>query len=164
VFNLVTLNRIERSKKILLERYAVTCFLESEGEILILLRSEHVSTYQGKWAGISGSLDSDKTSDEQAIVEIEEETGLSREHIKLIKKGKPLIIDDDILNIRKVIYPYIFHIHIEARNRIKINWEHKKSKWIKPGDIDKYETMPKLKETLAQVLSWQNEDNAKRLI
>ena len=144
------------------EIHAVTSFLESENEILILLRSERVSTYPGKWAGISGSLDSGKTSDEQAIVEIEEETGLSREYIKLIKKGKPLLIDDDILNIRKVIYPYLFHI--EARNKIKINWEHKKLKWIKPEDIDKYETMPKLKETLAQVLSWQNEDNTKRVI
>jgi len=144
------------------EKHAVTSFLESEGEILILLRSEHVSTYPGKWAGISGSLDSDKTSDEQAIVEIEEETGLSREHIKLIKKGKPLILDDENLNLRKVIYPYLFHI--EARSKIKINWEHKLLKWIKPEDIDKYDTMPKLKETLAQVLSWQSEDDAKRAI
>ena len=68
------------------ERHAVTSFLESENEILILLRSEHVSTYPGKWAGISGSLDNDKTVDEQAIVEIEEENRLSREQIKLTKK------------------------------------------------------------------------------
>ena len=130
------------------EKHAVTSFLESEGEILILLRSEHVGTYPGKWGGISGSLDSDKTSDEQAIVEIEEETGLSREHIKLIKKGKPLLLDDENLNLRKVIFPYLFHI--EARNKIKLNWEHNRLKWIKPEDIDKYDTMPKLKETLAQ--------------
>ena len=61
-----------------------------------------------------------------------------------------------------MIYPYLFHI--EARNKVKIGWEHKQFKWIKPEDIDKYDTMPKLKETLAQVLSWQNEDDAKRAI
>jgi 8-oxo-dGTP pyrophosphatase MutT (NUDIX family) len=144
------------------ERHTVTSFLESEGEVLILLRSEHVSTYPGKWGGISGSLDSDNTSDEQAIVEIEEETGLSREHIKLIKKGKPLLLDDENLNLRKVIFPYLFHI--EARNKIKLNWEHNRLKWIKPEDIDKYDTMPKLKETLAQVLSWHNDNDSKRAI
>ena len=132
------------------EIHAVTSFLESENEILILLRSERVSTYAGKWAGISGALDNDNTADEQAIVEIEEETGLSREDIKLIKKGEPLIFDDMNLKVRKVIYPYLFHI--EARDKIKIDWEHKQLKWIKPEDIDKYDTMPRLKETLALVL------------
>lgn len=133
------------------ERYSVTSFLESEGEILILLRSEHVGTYRGKWAGISGAVDSGRTSDEQAIVEIEEETGLSRENIRLVKKGKPVIFDDESLNLRKVIYPYLFHI--ENRNEIKLDWEHERLEWIKPEDIDKYDTMPRLKETLAQVLS-----------
>jgi 8-oxo-dGTP diphosphatase len=129
---------------------AVTSFLESENQILILLRSERVSTYPGKWAGISGSLDNDKTVDEQAIIEIEEETGLSRKDIQLIKKGEPLRFNDENLKLRKVIYPYLFHI--EARNKIKIDWEHQQLKWIKPEDIDNYDTMPKLKETLAQVL------------
>jgi 8-oxo-dGTP diphosphatase len=129
---------------------AVTSFLESENQILILLRSERVSTYPGKWAGISGSLDNDKTVDEQAIIEIEEETGLSRKDIQLIKKGEPLRFNDENLKLRKVIYPYLFHI--EARNKIKIDWEHQQLKWIKPEDIDNYDTMPKLKETLTQVL------------
>jgi ADP-ribose pyrophosphatase YjhB (NUDIX family) len=137
--------------EMLSESYAVTSFLESENEILLLLRSECVSTYMGKWAGISGRLDKDKIADEQAIVEIEEETGLSGNDIKLIKKGAPLIFDDENLNLRKTIYPYLFHI--ENRTKIRIDWEHKQLKWIKPEDIDKYDTMPKLKETLALVLS-----------
>ncbi len=69
------------------ERQAVTSFLESEDEILILLRSEDVSTYKGRWAGISGSIDKGKTADEQATVEIEEEVGLLRGQIELIRKG-----------------------------------------------------------------------------
>ena len=51
------------------EKHAVTIFLESENEILILLRSEHVDTYKGTWAGISGIIDKDKTPDEQAAIE-----------------------------------------------------------------------------------------------
>jgi len=59
----------------LLEKRVVTCFLESDGEILILRRSRQVGSYQGKWAGVSGFIET--TADEQALVEIEEETGLS---------------------------------------------------------------------------------------
>lgn len=133
-------------------RHAVTSFLESENEVLILLRSQHVSTYPGKWGGISGSLENNRTVDEQALVEIEEETGLSRDDLKLIKKGNPLLLNDENLNLRKVIHSYLFHI--EDRSKIKIDWEHEQMKWIKPEDIDNYKAMPKLKETLAQVLSW----------
>jgi 8-oxo-dGTP diphosphatase len=132
------------------EIHAVTSFLESENKILLLLRSERVSTYRGKWAGISGQLDNGRTADEQALIEIEEETGLSREDVKLIKKGNPLIFNDENLSVRKVIYPYLFHV--ENRNKITIDWEHQRFKWIKPEDIDQYDSMPKLKETLARVL------------
>ncbi len=133
------------------EKQAVTVFLESEGEILILLRSQQVSTYQGKWGGVSGSVDEDMTPDEQALLEIEEETGLSREDFKLTRKGEPLLVYDIVLGVRKVVHPYLFHV--KDRNKVKIDWEHKQMRWIEPSDIDNYETMPKLKETLAQVLS-----------
>ncbi len=136
------------------ERHAVTIFLESKNEILILLRSEYVSTYKGRWAGISGSIDDGRTADEQALVEIEEETSISRVQVKLIRKGKPLRIADGALHLMKVVHPYLFHIN--DRSQIKTNWEHKEIRWIKPGDIDNYETMPKLKETLAKVLSWED--------
>ena len=90
------------------------------------------------------------TADEQALVEIEEETSLSREDIKLIKKGKPLPIKDEKLGVKWVVHPYLFHI--EDRDKIKIDWEHKETKWIDPKDIDNYQTVPKLKETLERVL------------
>ena len=133
------------------ERHSVTVFLESENEILILLRSEYVSTYKGRWAGISGSIDAGRTADEQALVEIEEETSVSRWQVQLVKKGKPLLIADETLRLMKVVHSYLFHIN--DRNQIKTNWEHQEIRWIKPEEIDSYETMPKLKETLARVLS-----------
>ncbi|MFC1951500.1 NUDIX domain-containing protein [Chloroflexota bacterium] len=133
------------------ERQAVTSFLESENEILILLRSEHVSTYRGRWAGISGSIDEDKTADEQALVEIEEEVGLRGAQIELIRKGEPQVIIDPQHRIRKIVHPYLFHI--KDRSQIRVDWEHKAIAWIKPREIDNYKTIPELKKTLAQVLS-----------
>ncbi len=129
------------------EKRVVTCFLESGGEILILRRSEQVGSYQGKWAGVSGYIDD--TADKQALVEIEEETSLSGEDLRLIKRGKPLAIEDQKLNVKWVVHPYLFHI--KDRDKIKIDWEHKETRWIDPKEIDNYETVPMLKETLARV-------------
>ena len=135
------INKPLRGKKV------VTCFLESEGEILILRRSGQVGSYQGRWAGVSGYIET--TADEQALVEIEEETSLSGEDLKLIRKGKPLTVEDDKLGVKWVVHSYLFHI--KDRSRIKIDWEHKETRWIAPKDIDNFETVPMLKETLERV-------------
>ncbi len=132
------------------EKQSVTCFLESNNEILILLRSERVSTYKDTWGGISGAIDKGKTADEQAILEIEEETGLSGQDVQLLRRGQPLVFYDRQFGVRKVIYPYLFHA--KDREKIRTDWEHTEAKWIAFADIDKYRTMPKLKETLALVL------------
>ena len=125
----------------------VTCFLESDGEILLLRRSGQVGSYQGRWAGVSGYIET--TADEQTLTEIEEETSLAGEDLKLIRKGRPLVVKDDKLGVKWVVHPYLFHI--KDRDKIKIDWEHKEVRWIQPTDIDNFETVPKLKETLARV-------------
>ncbi len=132
------------------EVQTVTCFLESEGEILILLRSQQVRTFQGVWGGISGLIEKGKTAEEQAVLEIEEETGLTTADIELVKKGEAQIIVDADRNLRKIVYPFLFHAR--ARNQIRINWEHTEFKWIKPADLARYPTMPELQETLDRVL------------
>ncbi len=129
------------------EKQVVTCFLESEGEILILRRSGQVGSYQGRWAGVSGYIET--TADEQALTEIKEETSLAGEDLKLIKRGKPLPVKDDKLGVKWVVHPYLFHI--KDRSKIKIDWEHKEIRWIAPKDIDNFETVPMLKEALARV-------------
>jgi ADP-ribose pyrophosphatase YjhB (NUDIX family) len=129
------------------EKRVVTCFLKSENEILILRRSQQVGSYQGRWAGVSGYVET--TADEQALVEIEEETSLCGKDLKLVKRGKPLLIEDEKLGVKWMVHPYLFHI--KDRGKIKIDWEHKETKWIAPKDIDNYQTVPMLKETLARV-------------
>jgi 8-oxo-dGTP pyrophosphatase MutT (NUDIX family) len=131
----------------LTERNVVTCFLESNGKILILRRSEKVGSYQGRWAGVSGYIES--TAGEQALIEISEETGLSGDEIELVRKGEPLIVEDKEMGIRWVVHPYLFYI--KNREKIKIDWEHKEFRWIQPGEIDDYQTVPMLKEALQRV-------------
>lgn len=130
------------------EKHVVTCFLQSGEEILILRRSERVGTYQEKWAGVAGYIERD--ADEQALIEIGEETGLSREDVRLIRKGKPLEVVDNKIGRKWVVHPYLFQV--KDRGKIRIDWEHKELKWIAPAEIVRYETVPMLKEVLDEVL------------
>ena len=131
------------------EKHVVTCFLELDGKILLLRRSQQVGSYQGKWAGVSGYVES--PPDEQAVIEIREETRLDAGDIRLLKTGEPLIIDDEDLNTRWIVHPFLFHV--STPEKVKIDWEHKEYRWINSADIDAYDTVPGLKKTLERVLS-----------
>jgi 8-oxo-dGTP diphosphatase len=129
------------------ERHVVTCFLESDDEILLLRRSQQVGSYRGRWAGVSGYVES--TPDEQALTEMREEVGLEQEDVELLKKGKVLRVDDEGLGARWMVHPYLFHVR--DRSKIRADWEHTETKWITPRDIGDYPTVPRLKETLEMV-------------
>jgi 8-oxo-dGTP diphosphatase len=129
---------------------SVTCFLEFKGEILILLRSDRVRSYRGIWGGVSGRIQDERTPLEQAELEVREETELSGEEIDSVKEGEALVFDDNEVKIHKVVYPFLFKI--KDPNKVRIDWEHTQMKWIKPFEIEQYQTMPQLKETMLRVL------------
>jgi hypothetical protein len=129
------------------ERHVVTCFLKFGAKILLLRRSELVGSFRGKWAGVSGYMQT--TADEQALIEIEEETSLCQEDLKLSKRGKPLEVHDDEAGVKWVIHPFLFQI--KEPGKIKLDWEHKEIRWINPEDINAYETVPMLGKVLARV-------------
>jgi len=131
----------------LTERHVVTCFLESNGEILLLRRSQQVGSYRGRWAGVSGYVET--TPDEQALTEIREETGLGPEDLRLLGKGETLQVDDEEMGTRWMVHPYLFYV--SDRARIRTDWEHVETRWITPGEIDDFTTVPRLKETLERV-------------
>jgi PncC family amidohydrolase len=130
------------------EKHVVTCFLEHGGKILILRRSGRVSTYRRSWAGVSGYIETN--ADDQAFNEISEETELYKKDLKLVKKGKPLEVIDKDLNRKWIVHPFLFHVR--APEKIKTDWEHTEVKWIKPGELKKYETVPGLAKAMARVI------------
>ncbi len=130
------------------EKHVVTCFLEYGNKILILKRSGKVSTYQGHWAGVSGYME---TGDlEQALIEINEETGLDKDDVELLVTGEPLEIIDDSLNRTWIIHVFLFHV--KTPEKIVINWENAEAKWIKPEELVTYQTVPGLNEALKRVI------------
>ncbi len=130
------------------EKKVVSCFLFSQGNVLIVRRSEKVGSYRGRWAGISGYIEDGEL--EQAYKEIEEETGLRSEEVDLLGRGKPLKVADKKIGIQWVIYPFLFSV--KNIKKIKIDWEHVESRWIHPDQMRYYNTVPHLYEAFLNAL------------
>jgi 8-oxo-dGTP pyrophosphatase MutT (NUDIX family) len=127
----------------------VTSFLEFGGKILILKRSDKVSTYRGLWAAVSGSIESGENPLESAAREIEEETGFRRNEFLLAKEGESFSFIDNELKIRWVIHPFLF---TTKTGKVRIDFEHREFRWIRPAELSNYQTVPKLDESLLRVL------------
>ena len=129
------------------EVHVCTCFIMYEDKILILKRSNKVGTYKGKWAGVSGYIETWETADVTALKEIQEETGLGKGDIRFVRKGEFIrIVDGDKCFI---VHPYLFE---SKKPDIKLDWEHTDYKWIEPENISEYDTVPLLEEGLKKVL------------
>ncbi|MBS3781056.1 MAG: DUF126 domain-containing protein [Candidatus Thermoplasmatota archaeon] len=114
----------------------VTAFLKKDNSILLLKRSEDVKTFKGRWAGVSGYLETDKPV-EQAKIEIEEEVNLDG---KLLSGGD-IVRSRDGKKIWNV-HPFLFEVDEEP----ELNWEHEKYQWVQPNKIKDMKTVPKLWE------------------
>ncbi|MGH2410287.1 MAG: NUDIX domain-containing protein, partial [Chloroflexota bacterium] len=127
----------------------VTAFLEHDGKILLLRRSDRVRTFQGRWAGVSGSIDPGRSPEQQARVEIFEETGLVDVDVRLAAAGEPLPVNDPDGARRWLVHPFRFRVL--QPERIRLNWENAEARWIDPSDLGAYDTVPNLGKTWQRV-------------
>jgi 8-oxo-dGTP diphosphatase len=121
----------------------VTCFLRRAGKVLLLRRSEKVSTFRGKWSAVSGSIETDELG--QAYQEIREECGYAREELVLVRSGGPLIAEGEGRRFR--VHPFLFELRSEREPAI--DWETSEYRWVEPGAMGALETVPLL------VAAWQ---------
>jgi 8-oxo-dGTP pyrophosphatase MutT (NUDIX family) len=129
-------------------KHVVTCFLEHNGKILILRRSENVGTYRGKWAGISGYVETDPMT--QAYVELNEEAGLEKDDVVFVRAGKPVTITDKELDRQWIVHPFLFKVF--DPKSIELDWEHTEDRWIDPDKLPDFDTVPALAEACKRVL------------
>ena len=136
------------SKQPLRQTHVVSCFLlrtdMDRPRILIVRRSQRVGSYNARWAGISGFLETGVTPDEQAYTEIREETGLQGEQIRMLKRGKVIEYQDASIGRHWYIHPFLFEVLIP--DAIALDWEATGMRWIVPSEIQAFETVPKLDE------------------
>ncbi len=129
--------------------HVVTCFVtNTEGQLLILRRSDRVGTYRGRWAGVSGYLEGEP--EEQAYTELREEVGLDRTDVTLVATGEELEVPDETLGRTWVVHPFLFTVRDAAR--VRLDWESVESRWISPGDLHEYPTVPGLAEGFERVV------------
>lgn len=117
----------------------VTSFLErDDGAVLLLERSEQVGTFRGRWAGVSGFLE-DPSPLDQALREVQEETGLAETDLQLAAAGLPVLARDG----RRIyiVHPFRFRVR---RTDVVLDWEHRRAEWVSPAEIARRPTVPKL--------------------
>jgi len=126
----------------------VTAFLQrDDGRILLLLRSEKVGSFRGRWAGVSGFLE-DPTPLDQAYREVREEVGLGRESLRLEAEAPPVLARDGSSVF--IVYPFRFRA---LTTEIRLDWEHTRAEWVVPDEIGRRPTVPKLDLVWARVRS-----------
>ena len=131
------------------KKEVVTVFLFRNGKVLLLRRSDSVSSYQGCWAGVSGYLE--ETSPlEQALRELGEETSLAGEQITCLTAWLPLAVKEEKLGRIWIVHPFLFRV--EDESSLHLDREHTECKWVTPEEVRSMETVPMLYETLQRVL------------
>jgi 8-oxo-dGTP diphosphatase len=117
----------------------VTAFLQRpDGRVLLLLRSARVGSFQGRWAGVSGYLEG-RAPLEQALREIEEETGITPPEVALASEGRPVLAREG--STIYIVHPFRFRT---ADRALRLDWEHVRAEWVDPSEIDRRVTVPKL--------------------
>lgn len=120
----------------------VTAFLQREERVLLARRSGDVRTYRGRWAGISGYLESQDPLT-QARREIRQETGLGENDVELAARGDPFAVDDPDHDHFWTVHPFRFTVR-PAAPAIELNREHREYRWVPPEEIQQLRTVPAL--------------------
>lgn len=130
----------------------VTIFLKHGSEILLLKRSEEVRGGRGKWFTVTGFFDEFKPPSEKAIEEIEEETGIVEGQIENLILGKIYRLQKP----NKLFFIYPLLAELKDKPEISLDWEHTDYQWIKPYDIEKFDTLSETRHILERVLDFQS--------
>ena len=123
----------------------VTAILRNRGRILIVRRSQKVGTFQGRWSAISGHIEGREDPKHRAIVEVREETGLRG--IVFRSAGEPVLARDGATMY--VVHPFLFDA---PSRRVRLDWENVEHRWIRPEELHRFETVPRLMDVVAAVL------------
>ncbi len=128
----------------------LTCFVKFEEQILLLKRSERVGTYKGKWHTVAGYIDEPKPIQQKALEELKEELDIHIEDVSSFTSGEPYEFSDQRAKKSWIVHPVL--VELNKTPEIKLDWEHTEFRWILPEEVEAYDTVPKLNESLKRVL------------
>lgn len=112
------------------------------GKLLILKRDKLMRENPGKWEFPSGRVQ-DETVEEAALRELREETGLEGTP-ELTGAPFDVVLDGETNEISPVL--------VEVKEmEVELSFEHSEYRWIEPGELEKYETVPGLQNDLREL-------------
>jgi predicted aconitase with swiveling domain len=123
----------------------VSVVLRNRGRILIVRRSGSVATFQGRWSVISGYLEGREDPRSRAVREVREETGMRG--IRFRAKAAPLYARDQSAMFE--VHPFLFDA---PTRRIRLDWENVEYRWIRPEEVDRFQTVPRLKDVVTALV------------
>jgi predicted aconitase with swiveling domain/8-oxo-dGTP pyrophosphatase MutT (NUDIX family) len=127
------------------EHHVVTGILRHRGKILLLQRSDDVGSYRGRWAGVSGYIESGEEDIDAVRREIEEEVGLT--DLRLVRRTDPQSFRHG--KIVWTVHPFLFDAPSET---VSTDWEHVGCAWIAPDELTGYDTVPGLEIVVEKLL------------
>ena len=117
----------------------INCVLRYEGKMLLVKRSSDLKLYPDFWNGISGFLDDQQSLEDKVKEEIQEELGMSPDHIQEIRLGT--IFHQDAPEYKKtwIVHPLLVDV---TTNKVHLDWEAKEFAWVPIQDVQKYNVLP----------------------
>jgi 8-oxo-dGTP pyrophosphatase MutT (NUDIX family) len=128
----------------------LTCFVTYQGRLLLLKRSDKVSTYQGQWDAVAGYIDENIPLEVKALKELREEIGIRKEDVLSFHAGKPYSFTDKEIDKTWIIFPC--RAELKQLFDPKLDWEHTTYLWIAPEDLSEYPLIPHLEESYLNTL------------
>jgi hypothetical protein len=74
----------------------------------------------------------------------QEETGIPRATLRLVRKGRPLRVDDPGPPARSfLVHPFLFAAQ-GCEPEVRLNWENAECRWVLPDEVAQLDTVPSL--------------------
>lgn len=124
----------------------VTVFLRNRGCVLLVKRSDRVGSFQGRWSAVSGYLEGDEDPKGRARQEIREETGIRGARFR--RAGRTLLARHE--RTVYVVHPFLFDVTTRG---LRLDWENVAHRWVRPAEIDAFDTVPRLRDAMTSALS-----------
>ncbi|MBU0707093.1 alpha/beta fold hydrolase [Patescibacteria group bacterium] len=128
------------------ESSIVVVSIRHKDKILIMKRSKKIGQFPGYWHVVAG-YDNDNKPLEQAYKEIQEETGLKKNQLKLMVQGKKYINHADGKH-KWIVHPFMFETKSKT---IRLDWEHSDYRWIDPVVFHKYKHVTHMDRTIKEL-------------